>query len=450
MKHPHPTVNAFYQALDRTLFDLPSEAMDASDRYLQEVARSHAKYAGRPERTTYYPYVLSLPQWTYIARVMEGLSGLIEKAIDLFLTQREVRSLYRLEPGHGALIEKDPGYSANAPLSRWDSFFGEGGLKFTEVNTDGAAWMEPPEVLAELYASSPFLEPLLETRILWRPQIKEAVLAGLLRAYREFGGGKARPNIAIVDWEGVKTGEEFVAFQELFERKGHKTYIADPRALDYDGRRLTFRGSEVDLVYRRVVGVEFARRLDEVKALSRAYLDGNICLVGPFRSDVGWIKTVFVLLSDPRFSGYFTEEERRLIGEHIPWTSPLTEAFREYQGKRIDLLPFVADHKDLFVIKPAAGYGGLGVRIGMEETEEDWRANLSGCADENYLVQEYIEPPLMDCCLFDDAPSMRPLQIHLGQFVFGGRLSGLLCRALESGVIDDTSKEMTLPSFVHW
>ena len=92
--------------------------------------------------------------------------------------------------------------------------------------------MQIEKVLAHDSRSAEFLT---KTRI-GDPRRTKALLDALVADYREFGGKKEKPNIAIVDWKGVSTVSEFEILQEYFKAEGYRTIIADPRELEYDGK----------------------------------------------------------------------------------------------------------------------------------------------------------------------------------------------------------------------
>ncbi len=82
----------------------------------------------------------------------------------------------------------------------------------------------------------------------------------LLKAYREWGGEEDKPQIAIVDWEGVPTSSEFRILKDYFVAQGYPALIADPHDLEYNGDYLSVEGFRIDIVYKRVIIHEFLSR----------------------------------------------------------------------------------------------------------------------------------------------------------------------------------------------
>jgi hypothetical protein len=60
------------------------------------------------------------------------------------------------------------------------------------------------------------MKQLLGSCTHWRPEPHKRLLQSLLRAYREWGGDKEQPQIAIVDWKGVSTRKRVSHPAEIF------------------------------------------------------------------------------------------------------------------------------------------------------------------------------------------------------------------------------------------
>jgi len=194
----------------------------------------------------------------------------------------------------------------------------------------------------------------------------------LERAYREYGGKKSVPNIAIVDWTGVDTAAEFEILRGYFESCGYATRICDPNELEYDGSTLHYEGFAVDILYKRVIIHEFLDRFDETHPISRACADGTVCMANSFRSKLPHKKGSFAILSDYQYHRLFTATQLETIARHIPWTRKVKYGKSSYIDDSIDLIEFIRAERHRFVLKPNDEYGGKGISFGWESTE-------SGC-----------------------------------------------------------------------
>src|SRR4029079_17398654 len=178
------------------------------------------------------------------------------------------------------------------------------------------------------------------------------VLHALLDAYEQWSGTRKLPRLAIVDWADVPTRNEFVLFQDYFERQGLECLIADPREMTYSGGRLLSGGVPIDLVYKPVLISELVEQMGLDNPVLRAVRDGAVCMVNPLRCKILHKKASLAVLSDERNAALYTSEESEAIQAHIPWTRMVEERRTTHpsaNGTQIDLLKFAAEHRDQLV-----------------------------------------------------------------------------------------------------
>lgn len=443
-------IRALYKDLD-TLLCRDRERLRAEvDQFETTASQSHVRYAGKALLITFYPFILPEGQALYISQTVEAMTRLMEKTTQLFLREPSVRHAFGFKPEQLELIGIDPGYELSIPCARFDSFFDGRNLRFTELNTDGTSGMDGAEKVAKLFLASPAMREFFSSRPVKVYDISQSVLQTLVECYRQFAGGNPaeNPRIAIVDWKGVATCAEFEAFAEFCKKNGYEAVVADPRELEYDGRVLSHGGLKIDIIYRRVVSHEYVERLNEVTAMTRAFKDHSVCVVGSFRSDVAFNKKIFGVLQNPGFSRFFTEEERELVHRHVPWTHSVEDVECDYHGERGKLLELVRDHKDELVLKPSDLYGGKGVSFGIEENPDRWRRLIREELNKDYIVQEFITIPSMPIGVWNKEMRMETRLIHLGEYVFGGRFCGFYCRAADRPILNKVSRELLVPCLV--
>lgn len=397
--------------------------ISSEDQFHEDWRSLGPKYGGQSLRIHHIPYLISSEEALFLEHVVESLQKIIEKITQLFL-QGKFRDVLQFDPRLQDLILFDPGYSLACPFNRWDSFY-EGGntLKFLELNTDGTSGMVYVEALDHLYWEN------FGLRAQKPCQFKRKVLKTLLTCYSHFrNASEDKPHIAIVDWQEVSTRTEQEALSRFFRDEGYEAILCDPRSLRYDGRTLWNEDLRIDLVYRRVVTGEYLKRWDEVKPLTQAYLDRNVCLVGSFRSQVGFDKRTFEILSSSDYDFYFTEVENQLRNQHIPWTRVLKEGQDWSSG--------VLKNRDKFVLKPAALNRGQGVMFGNQISDAEWVSKFENLPEQDYIVQEKVNVPLW---------GEERKGLHLGHFVFGGQLAGWMCRMGMDPILSDRSDDRLVP-----
>ncbi|HGY90804.1 MAG TPA: hypothetical protein ENK43_06500 [Planctomycetes bacterium] len=273
------------------------------------------------------------------------------------------------------------------------------------------------------------------------------LLDTLLACYREWGGTRS-PVIAIVDYLDLPTVPEFHLCRDFFASQGYEALVVDPRALTFDGESLVGEGKRIDLVYKRVLVNEFIERYDEVKPLFEAYAARKVCVVNPFRSKIVHKKSIFHVLTDDRREEWMQPQTQRLVDEAIPWTRRLREGKTTFEGREVDLLEFVVEEQEHFVLKPNDEYGGKGIFMGWECDAITWRERLEGALENDYVVQRRLE------ILAEGFPSMErnleqdSLFVDLDPYLYLGRMHGALARLGAGSLCNVTSGGGQVPLFV--
>ena len=392
------------------------------------------------------PNFLSPKVYEEIRGVCRGIFAAIER-IESELGE-ELWDRVDLLPEERRLVRIDPGYRRSSPTSRLDSFITESAYKFVELNAESPAGIAYNEVLAEIFLSLPIMERFGERYTLTSFHSRERLLETLLHCYREAGGKKERPTIAIVDYDFVPTRTEHHLFREFFEKKGYKALVCDPRGLEYSGGVLSDQGERIDIVYKRLLVNEFLEKIDELKALLRAAEDRAVTLVNPFRCKPIHKKAIFAVLTDERLQTRFTEAERQAISAHVPWTRRVREEKTLHKGAEVDLPGFVLKNRETLVMKPNDEYGGKGVFIGWEMTEAEWAKALSEALQSSYVVQEKVELQRQPFPELQTTFGLRNFVVDLDPFVFGGEVEGFLTRLSGSSLANVTSGGGQVPAFL--
>ena len=145
---------------------------------------------------------------------------------------------------------------------------------------------------------------------------RDRFLAEIERVYREFRSNRGpefgfneRPNIAIVDWDGVPTYTEFQLFQRYFEEHGLKTIITTPQSLEFRDGRLRAGDFPIDIYYKRVLTSELLQQPDAARATIQAYEAGAVCIINSFRAKLLHKKMSLALLHDDANAHLFTPQE---------------------------------------------------------------------------------------------------------------------------------------------
>lgn len=281
---------------------------------------------------------------------------------------------------------------------------------------------------------------------------RNQMLHTLLDCYRQWGG-TVRPRIAILDWKEVPTYSEFVLFREYFESQGFETQIIDPRDCEYKNGKLTANGFDINLVYKRVLISELVERgdLGLNHPVIRAVRDNAVCMVNPFACKILHKKSSFAVLTDERNEHLFGTDDLLAIANYIPWTRVLEERKTIYNGEPIDLLPFLAQNKDQFVIKPNDEYGGKGVVLGWTVSQSEWETTLQERLQEPTIVQKKVTLPEESYPSFVDGNvEIYDRMLDTDPYVWNGNyMSGALCRLSTAALLNVTAGGgSTVPTFI--
>jgi hypothetical protein len=417
----------------------------------QQLHQRELFFGDRPLCTVLRPRFLSPEQYRQLQTAIRAVMPAFHKAYQAALADAGFRAQFRLADWEEKLIQVDPGFPAPSPTSRMDTFFTGDQLRFTEYNAETPAAPAYNDILSEVFFGLPIMRAF-ERRYEVRPLPgRHHVLHALLDAYAHWGG-RDRPRIAILDWREVPTYSEFVLFQEYFESQGFACIIADPREFEYrDGQLLADGIMPINLIYKRVLISELVQRCGLEHAVIRAVRDHAACMVNPFRCKILHKKTSLAVLSDDANRARFSADEARAIDAYIPWTRTVAERHTRFEGREVDLLSFVSQRKDDFVLKPADEYGGKGIVLGWETDQGQWEAALHAALAEPTIVQQRVPLPSEPYpSLVEGRLQIYDRMLDTNPYIWSSDyVSGCLTRLSTAALLNVTAGGgSTLPTFV--
>jgi tyrocidine synthetase-3 len=164
----------------------------------------------------------------------------------------------------------------------------------------------------------------------------------------------------------------------------------------------------------------------------KAFKAGNICLFNGPITNLLSNKLNLTALSDPVFNMVFTDEERKVIDVHVPWTRKVNTRATTYHGETInDLAQFVLSNQEGMVLKPCGGYGGKGIRVGSKTPRDQWEKSVKTALHEkNWVVQERVEAPPG---VYHVGEGYADHDIAWGFFIFGSQYTGAWARVMPQG-----------------
>ncbi len=391
---------------------------------------------GRPFAPVMRPYFFSRSKYAELVHAAETLHAAIERLTYAALENPQIMDELDLNETERRMVRIDPGYPGVCHSSRLDTFLHDGGFHFLEYNAESPAGIIDQMQIEKVLDLIPEVREFLRENPHWRPEPHAKLLEALVEGYRDFGGAKEIPNIAIVDWKEVATVTEFEVLKEYFESCGHKTVIADPTELEYDGEILRVGEFEIDIFYKRVIIHEFLERFEDDNPLSNAYRDGNVFMANSFRVKIPQKKAAFAVLADPKFADVFTAEQLHIINRHVPWTRLFRDAKTDFGGNMVDLTEFVRAGRDKFILKPNDDYGGSGIFFGWECSESEWDEAIKTALDGSYVVQKRVPIEKAPFPIYNHEITNEKLLIDFDPFLIRGRVEGGLVRMSAQSLVN--------------
>ncbi len=433
--------------------DLARESQTALTRLQRE---ENLFFGSRPLCTVLRPHFISPDHYTLIKEVCSAVAVAARQVVNYAITQPEILERLALTPGEMRLLDLDPGYGELSVSSRLDSFLTTDGssFQFVEYNAESPAAIAYEDVLSEVFFQLPVMQEFAQTHRVTALPARQQLFQALMSAYREWGGS-AEPSIAIVDWNGLPTRSEFEMFQSYFQHHGVAALICAPEDLTYRERTLYANGTPVNLVYKRVLTSEFLQRLGDAAfehPLVQAYRDGRACVANNFRAKLLHKKMIFGLLTNPEVTSAAGVDPlvAARIAQHIPWTRRVRDTRTDYAGVEVDLIPFIVENRDRFLLKPNDEYGGSGITIGWETELDEWTRAVEQAKHEPFIVQERVVIAYEDYpALIDDELVIAQRLVDTDPFLFGSEVEGCLTRLSTVTLLNVTAGGgSTAPTFL--
>jgi hypothetical protein len=144
-------------------------------------------------------------------------------------------------------------------------------------------------------------------------------------------------------------------------------------------------------------------------------------------------KRNLALLSENEELEFWTDEDRALIRDHIPWTRLVSARTTTYRGETVVFPDFLLERREDLVLKLGEGVGGSDVHLGRSTGPAEWEARIRDAVEHGgWIVQEYVESLPY---LYPPAPGAAPVtqSVIWGLFCAGWRYAGAWLRMMPAG-----------------
>jgi hypothetical protein len=371
---------------------LTPEIAEEADFTLRKKLRERNLYFGdRPICVVLRPYFYAESDWLFMKDALQKLLSAFSRVHEACMTDAGYREQLKLEPYEEELHTLDKATRLPWTSSRLDTFFilENRSLKCVEYNAETPAGIGYNDILADVFDELAPMKNMQKAVNIEPMRSLQTLEESLLRAYYDWGG-RTQPQIAILDWSEVPTLNEHEITREYFEMNGYRTILADPRAVEYRDGKLMLGDFRINMIYKRVLYSELVQIMGTDNAVLNAVRDRAVFITNSPSAKLMAKKASLAMLSDERNANLFTSAQQEAITAHIPWTRVVTERKTTYEGKEVDLLPFIAENRERFVLKPNDDYGGKGVVLGWECSADGWEATLKQAIETPHVVQEKV------------------------------------------------------------
>jgi len=328
----------------------------------------------------------------------------------------------------------------NSTVARCDFIDTPGGLMCCEVNLacnlagwEDGFWLERylrHPVIMDFCARegiSPAGRDVLAT--FCEHMIDDALDSGVIKA-----GGELNV-VVILDEPPTEGARRYVAevYAELLRRSGRgvtgQLWLSAAPA-----EELTFRGMEVYMGERRAhVFYAFDTKGGFPMQVLRAQLAGKMRVYNGGLTRMWLDKRNLAVLSENEGLEAWTEEDRELIRDHVPWTRLVSARTTTWRGAEVQFPGFLLDHRDDMVLKRGMSSGGADVHMGRYLAPDVWEAQVRTAVEEGgWIVQERVESRPY---IYPPGPGAAPVPTAViwGLFCTGSRYAGGFLRMLPQG-----------------
>lgn len=408
-------------------------------KLVERVNNSSAYYHGEPIPVTYQGFFYDKAARADFQYMADHLMSITRKITKEYVENPEYRKLFGFDKRLEELILHDPGYDIPVPICRYDVFYkNRDSFKFVEFNTDGASAMNEDNTIGQLMLETEGMKEFSKKYHLTNVEVIERWAKDSIELYHEVKG-KEKPNVAIVDHLELGTSNEFIEFKKAYEKQGVACEIIDIRDLEYKDGKLQSKGYEIDLVYRRIVTVEFMKLYDELEDFRRAYFDNAFLMVGSFRSQIMHYKLTYKIFRLDETKKILSVEEN----EFLEKTIPITEEFSTKED-----FEKVRDHKNDYILKPHDAYASHGIYTGRDYNEEEFTKILEEILDTGYIYQEYYDQDLLKIVEFDKEGKLHLKEFGavVGMFIYNEEFVAPYTRVGQESLISGARKYYTTPN----
>jgi len=429
-----------YKNLIKGMIDNQEETLNMYNDIREELRIRKCVFEGEPFKIALVPMILKKKDSDLLGSVSEILYRIINKIIKASDHDKNMAPYFSYKDIPEEWLSVDKGYKDHAVITRLDALYDGKNLKFLEFNTDNPGGKGWNDIFEEIVLYHPAYRELFPSGMsLHKKSVVHGLFKAVMKSSSDFWGPGEKTSVAIIDYRESQFLGDGEIVKDYFLSKNIHAELMDPRDLYYINDRLKYKGTVYNTVIRCVKSQEFLEHPKELEGFISAYMKGHVCMVNSFKSLLGSEKSMLAMLCKMSFHHYFTEKEKDVIRNYIPWTFTLGDrSVFTREGKEMETKSYLIKNQENFVIKPSWGYGGKGVILGKHMSSDKWQEAVYKYGGETaWIAQEYVEIPKIEIPVINNGHvEIGSKYFNLSPYVFGGKYVGCLGRISDLPVIN--------------
>ena len=360
----------------------------------EAMAAKHLTLGGKPVSAFLRPHLVTRRQYEALEKGAEALASAVDRIRQLAIETPALMGRLDMLPGERMLAELNPGYKHFAVTSLLDSHINNGSMRFSQFSAETPTGVLYHDLLSEVFFEAGPVKDFRKKHKLSKIPSAKYLYSALQKAYKDFGGKKKSPSIAILEFKQpfeTLESREHQLLKEFFAGLGNPCEVISPEQVEYRNGVLRKGEFVIDIIFRRIRTQEFLIKYDlTTHPLVRAYRERAVCMVNSFRSDMAQRKALLDLLTDDLVTAKFPANERKAIKTFVPTTRVMGERKAFWDGLEIDLPEFVLENRERLVLRPNGENEELPVFEGTSMDETQWERACKRALRERYVVQESV------------------------------------------------------------
>ena len=429
-----------YENLIKYMIDNQEKTLNLYDDIKEELKIRKCVFEGEPFKLALVPLILKKKDTLLLTHVSEIFYRIINKIIKASAYDKNMEQYFSYKDIPEEWLSVDKGYKEHAVITRLDALYDGKNLKFLEFNTDNPGGKGWNDIFEEIILSHGAYRELFPSGInLHKKSVVDGLFKAVMKSSSDFWGPEEKTSVAIIDYRESQFLGDGEIVKDYFLSQNVHAELVDSRDFYYINNRLKYKGTVYNTVIRCVKSQEFLEHPKELEGFIKAYMNGHVCMVNSFKSLLGSEKSILAMLCKMSFHHYFTEKEKEVIHNYIPWTITLGDKeVYSREGKKMETKNFLIKNQENFVIKPSWGYGGKGVILGKHMSSDDWKeAVYKYGVDSSWIAQEYVDIPKIEIPVINNGHVETGFKyFNLSPYVFGGTYVGCLGRISDSPIIN--------------